>query len=228
MIVLLAGCPGGITIPLPPSIFSPSVTTPAGSLRLNESGDVTVSAVVTAARGAVVGVTADLTALGGPGAVPMALSTVPNTWSTTVSVLPAAAGLQEVAITAVSSSGLSSQATATINVIGGVNGTSLPPVVSPPAVTGTLRATFASTILVTVVATDPDGTVQSVVADLSPIGGLSAQPLFESLQTPDLWTFSGVVTPPTIGTMTIFIEATDDFGQSTTVSTAVVVDSPVQ
>lgn len=228
LIVLLAGCPGGISIPLPPGIFSPSVTTTTGSLALNQANSVTVSAVVIDPSGTIVSVIADLTALGGSAVVPLTLSSVPNTWSTTVSVLPTVAGRQEVVITAISSTGLSSQQTATINVIGGVNGTGLPPVVSPPALTGTLIATFGSQILLTVVATDPDGTIQSVIADLSPIGGLPAQPLFESAQTPDLWTFSGIVTPSTIGTMTIFVVATDDSGQSTTVSTSVVVESPVR
>jgi hypothetical protein len=226
LIVLLTGCPGGITIPLPPSIFSPSVTTPAGNLTQNQAGNVTVSAVVVGNSGVVTGVIADLTALGGSGAEPLTLSTIANTWSTTVTLTPTVAGTREVVITARSSNGLSSQATATITVTGtgGNGGNNTQPVVSTPAITGTLTATFASTILLTVVATDPDGTVQSVVADLSPIGGLSAQPLFESVQTPTFWTFTGVVTPPTFGTLTIFVQATDDLGASTTVSTPVTVN----
>jgi hypothetical protein len=227
LLVLLAGCPGGITIPLPPSIFSPSVTTPAGNLVQNQAANVTISAVVVGNGGIVTGVTADLTALGGSATEPLTLSNIANTWSRTVTLTPTVVGTREIVITARSSSGLSSEATATITVTGtggGGDGNNAPPVVSTPTITGTLTATFASTIFLTVVATDPDGTVQSVVADLSPIGGLSAQPLFESVQTPTFWTFTGVVTPPTFGTLTVLVQATDDLGASTTVSAPVTVN----
>jgi hypothetical protein len=209
--VLVVGCqPVGGTILFPPTILSASVTTLAGSLTVDQAASVTLSATVVDPSGTITSVIADLSQIGGNGAVPLTLSTVADTWSTTAVVLPAVSGTGQVVVTASSSTNLTAQATATINVAS--TGGNISPVLTEPMVIGTLLTNTDSSIDVSVVVTDVDGTVQSVVADLSQIGGLAGEPLFPSGQDPTLWTFSGLVNPPTSGTLTVAFLATDNMG----------------
>lgn len=83
-----------------------------------------------------------------------------------------------------------------------------PPTVTGAAVNGVLTQGQASAIEVTVTASDSDGLVEAVSADLRRIGGSQAQPL--EPQDNNLWRWGGVVVPPDAGTQRVFVIATDD------------------
>lgn len=81
------------------------------------------------------------------------------------------------------------------------------PVVTNIVVTGELTRGIGSTITVSCRAADEDGTIQSVVADLSAIGGLASQPLAGNGLW---WSWTGTVTPNVVGYQTILLTATDN------------------
>jgi hypothetical protein len=98
------------------------------------------------------------------------------------------------------------------------------PTIANPSVSGALTAGQAGTVAVSCTATDTDGTVQSVTADLSGIGGANAQPLTKG--SSDQWSWSGPVTPATSGSKTATFTATDDKGATGTGLASVTVASP--
>ncbi len=82
-----------------------------------------------------------------------------------------------------------------------------PPSLSDLAASGDLVAGTAGTITVSCSAADTDGTVESVVADLSSVGGSASQALSSS---GGVWQWSGTVTPVQAGDMTVTLTATDN------------------
>jgi alpha-tubulin suppressor-like RCC1 family protein len=100
----------------------------------------------------------------------------------------------------------------------------LAPLCSDAAVSGVLVSGQLCNISVGCLASDEDGSVQVVEADLSAIGGDSKQAL--ALQTQGWWGWAGDVTPPASGTHTITFLITDDEGAAATVTYEVVVNAP--
>ncbi len=90
-----------------------------------------------------------------------------------------------------------------------------PPTITNPSVTGTLTQSQAGKVTASCMATDTDGTVQSVKVDLSAIGGSSTQALTKG--TGNQWSWSGSVTPPTSGSKTVTFTAIDDKAATGTV-----------
>jgi hypothetical protein len=190
--------------------------TAAGRLVRNQEGTVTVSCTATDSDGAVQSVRADLSSIGGPSTRSLALSGGVWTWSGPVT--PTAAGTRTIAFIATDNLGASATTSAAIAVA-----TNQSPVVTAPAATGTLVRTQAGTLSVSCQAGDPDGTVQSVRADLSAVGGSATQSLTFSSGA---WTWSGTVTPTVAGTRTITFTAFDNQGASGSASTTIAVAAP--
>jgi hypothetical protein len=130
-----------------------------------------------------------------------------------------------VTITALDSNNLTDQATATINVInpGGNGDGNLPPQLTNAVASGSLVANFVSQVTVSVQATDPDGSIAGVTADLSQIGGSNNQLLTQSITNTAVWSFTGQLVPPSTGTQTILFEATDNQGATGTATTMILV-----
>jgi len=103
--------------------------------------------------------------------------------------------------------------TAQANITVNPSGNSAPEITDPSA-SGSLTEGQQGTVTVSCTATDTDGTVVSVAADLSQIGGSSSQALSNS--SGDTWQWSGPVTPPSSGSKTITFTATDDDGATDT------------
>ncbi len=216
----VAGCPsGGVTpIDTPPSITAPAVT---GTLSQGQPGTVTVSATAVDIDGTVVSVTADLSGIGGQPTQPLTLGTN-NVWSFTGTVTPPSGGGQVVTFTATDDGGQTAEASTTITVTGS-GGSSALPVITNLVVTGSLTVQQPGTIAVSASVVAVNATITQVLADLSPVGGFPSTPLVQ--QTGNVWSFSGLVTPLVSGTQIIAVEATDSFGNTSTASTTIVVNT---
>lgn len=229
VLAMVAGCPGsGVIGPTqtPPTVTAASATAPSGNLTLNQAGIVTVRVTVLAGTGTVESVSANLSAVGGPAAMPLVFDSTTNLWSASLTVVPTVSGSRRVTVTAVDSNNLTSQFTATINVVTSGGGGNVPPQLSNATATGSLVAGFVSQVSVSVTATDADGTVTSVIADLSQVGGFNNQQLTQSSTNTTQWAFTGLVTPTATGTRTITFEAVDNGGATgTAVATILVVSA---
>ncbi len=93
-----------------------------------------------------------------------------------------------------------------------------PPVISNATTSGTLRPGQSTQITVSCVVTDADGYVTSVTADLTSLGGVTAQPLVQG--TNNVWSWTGGARPGTAGSKNIRLTAMDQQGAvvSTTVT----------
>ncbi len=80
--------------------------------------------------------------------------------------------------------------------------------VNDPIVLGTLVEGQAGSVIITCTT---DAQVQSVVADLSALGGAVAEPLARG--NANGWSWTGVVTPPDAGRMTVELTASGDAGE---------------
>ena len=98
--------------------------------------------------------------------------------------------------------------TASVHISDGV--VSNPPSITDAQVAGSLKAGQAGSVTVSCTATDSDGTVVSVTADLSQIGGSASQALVKG--SGDSWSWSGSLTPASGGSKTITFTATDNDG----------------
>jgi formylglycine-generating enzyme required for sulfatase activity len=98
------------------------------------------------------------------------------------------------------------------------------PVLASPTAAGTLIQGADGSLVLSCGATEAGQSITTVTADLSALGGATAQPLTST--GGDAWSWSGWVTPPTSGTQTISLTATDDLAQTTTVSLTVSVSAP--
>ncbi len=90
---------------------------------------------------------------------------------------------------------------------------------SNPTAAGTPFVGQASPITVSCQASDADGTVQSVVADLSQLGAPTSQPLTQD--GTNTWTWTGSVTPNVNGSRTVRFVITDNSGAASTTSTTI-------
>lgn len=221
----LAGCPRSPATQ-PSTGTAPSITgqTVTGTLVQGQPGTITASATVasagvTSASGFIVSVTADLSAIGGPAAQPLALSQN-NLWTFTGSVTPPSGGQQTVTFLATDSAGLTSQATAAVTVTG--TGTSTPPTITNASATTPLTVSQSNSVTVTATVTSTSATISAVTADLTAVGGFVGTPLQPQAST-DIWTFTTVVVPTTIGTQNIIITAVDSLGTTATAIAPVVV-----
>lgn len=214
----IAGCPGPSGINFPPTITGAAVN---GTLVQGQAAAVIVSATAVDTDGTVAAVTANLAAIGGQQAQPLTLGQN-NIWTFTGTVTPPASGQQPVVFTATDSLGATSQTTVTVTVAGPTGGTT-PPVITNAVVTGTLTINQTSSVTVAATVVPVNGTVAAVAADLSPIGGFPATPLVQTAG--NIWSFTGLVTPPTTGTQIVTIAATDSLGNVSTAQVTIVVNS---
>ncbi len=111
-------------------------------------------------------------------------------------------------------------ATYTIS-LAGPEARNVPPVIGDGAVTGLLTAGQANAFAISCTAVDGDGAVESVIADLSDLGGPADQPL--TRRDGDTWSWSGSITPTAAGTRTITLAATDNDGTTATLDVDVTV-----
>lgn len=210
IVYLITGCPpqNGTQ---PEVGFAPIISgaTVAGNLVQGQPGEVTVVATLFDQDGAVRDVVADLTALGGPAAAPLQPAGG-DTWFFMTTVTPPAAGTRRVTITATDDVGLRDQFVATASVAS-VDG-SFSPVLSEPRAVGSLLVGRIGTIMLSVTATDPDGLVTEVVADLSAVGGPAEVELIPEAN--NRYTFTGQVLPMIAGSRVITFVATDDTGST--------------
>ena len=206
--------------------------------------EVAISCAAADSDGQVKSVTADLSEIGGPASV--TLTTAGSVWSWTGTLTPPVAGSRTIRFTA--SDNDSAKVTYEVSVVvsaspaPAVTGESSPPPSSQPStsddaaslakiaienvtVTGRMVQGRTCPITVSCSASDSNGIVQAVLADLSAIGGPAAQPL--ALQS-DQWSWSGNVTPPTPGLLTVRIAAASDAPATASVDITVgVVDAKV-
>lgn len=194
-----------------PSIGSVSV--PA-FLVCGEPNTVSLSCTATDSDGVVQSVTADLSAIGG--AAGQHLTQSGNVWQWSGSVSPTAAGSQMITITATDNRGASTTTSRTIQVV-------LPPTISDPLASGSLSEGSKGTVTVSCVASDSDGTVASVTANLLAIGGSALQTLWIS---GDCYVWTGEVTPPNRGNWTITFTATDAQGVTASTTATIRVAAP--
>jgi exo-beta-1,3-glucanase (GH17 family) len=156
--------------------------------------------------GAVQSVTVDLSQIGGPNAQAL-IKGSDDQWSWSGPVTPRASGLKTVTFTAVDDKGASVTAECAVTASPPSNA---PPTINNPSVSGALTEGELSAVTALCTATDSDGAVQSVTADLSQMGGPNAQALTKG--SDDQWSWSGPVTPPSSGLKTVTFTAIDDGG----------------
>ncbi len=192
-----------------------SVPAVAGALVQGQAGTISISCVASDADGPVASVRADLSVIGGP--LSQALTLANGTWGWTGSVTPAASGTRTVTFTALDIQGANGTAVATVGVATPQN---QPPSIGSPSASGTLTVGQSGTVTVSCTASDADGSLQSVCANLSAIGGSANQLL---ALVGGVWTWTGTVTPVASGSRTITFTATDDQAATASTTTSVTV-----
>jgi hypothetical protein len=219
----VAGCPpqNGTQ---PEVGFAPVISgaTVTGNLMVGQPGEVTVVATLFDQDSEVRDVVADLSSLGGPAAAPLQVSSG-DTWVFTTTVTPPAAGTRRVTVTATDDVGLTDQFVATASVA--ATDGSFAPVLSGPSAVGVLFIGQVGTITLSVVATDPDGVVTAVVADLSAVGGPPEVVLVPGAN--NRYTFTGQVQPTVAGGRVITFVATDDTGSTDVAFANIMVNVPL-
>ncbi len=203
------GCAALANLNLPPSFTRASVS---GDLVQGAASSIALAVTTFDLQDDVTDVSVDLSEIGGP--TEQALEQVAaNEWTFSGEVTPTVAGDRQVVFTAIDASGRIGLLARTVTVAssgGGDGGSNLPPVLSNPSVEGPLVVNQSNVVVVSVTAVDPDGVVTGVVADLSQIGGPSAQPLGNSGD--GVWSITETVRPILVGDRTVLFEAIDDDG----------------
>lgn len=216
------GCPSSQHL-LSGGATTPEITDTAvdGSLTEGKPATIAVRASAVEVGGTIASVVADLSQIGGNASQSLD-QTDGNVWTWQGSVTPAHAGTWQVTFTATDPEGLTGTATASVGVTNS-NGQipsntpgNSPPSITTPAASTSLMKDAPGELTLSVKATDPDGSVKSVTANLSEVGGQSAAAM--SPGDNDVWTFSGTVTPTAEGPRTIFIQAMDDLGATSSVN----------
>ncbi len=123
-------------------------------------------------------------------------------WSGSAAVTPLNYGMRKVRLVATDTDNATTEAFATVRVMA-------PPHVTSLAVVGTVTRKSDSAITVVCVCDDPDGSIQSVVADLSAIGIPGATSLQPGSSG---WTWSGTVNAQVMGEQTLTANVTDNEG----------------
>ena len=191
----------------PPQISNVQVVS---NLIAGEAGPITISCEAVDPDGAVESVTANLAALGG-GIV--SLTANGSVWSWTGTVTPATAGYQSVTLTATDDSYVTTLASTTIRVL------PTAAVITNVQVSGILTIGQAGQMTISCDATNPNGTIQSVTANLGALGGgtISLQANGSS------WSWTGAVTPITSGSKKIPLTAANGSGGSASVNATITV-----
>lgn len=196
-----------------------SVTSP---LLRGLSQEVEVTCRIAPERAAdVTAVTADLSQIGGPIIRPLERID-DDDWGWSGRLIPQEAGERTVTYRATLDDGTFYSQTETVLVNdpdgggggGGGNGDNLPPEVTDEALTTTGIVGVRGATTLSCTATDQDGTVESVVADLSAINGPDDAALTHG--DGDTWSWTGDLTPLEEGDLTVPIVATDDDGATGT------------
>jgi hypothetical protein len=177
----------------------------AGTLTVGLPAAIAVTCEAADSDGAIASVTADLSPLGGSST--QELSAAGNQWAWSGTVTPSVYGNATITFTAIDNLGVATTATDRIQ----VGPSTTLPWISNSTLMGPLVCNTACTVAVSCMAGDPDGTVQSVVVDLSSIGGAGAQSLSPS---GNVWTWTGPVTPLLPGGHSISFVATDSNGDT--------------
>lgn len=153
--------------------------------------------------GTVQSVVADLSEVGGSDAQPLTSAAAGDyQWSDVLR--PSAYGSRTIKITATDDAGASKVANVTLKVLS-------PPAVSNMAVSRPIVRNQTAQVTVSCLASDPDGTVKSVVADLRAIGGGDAEVLTNQGQN-SIWSWTRQVAPPGTGPTEIVFTVTDADG----------------
>ncbi len=189
-------CTLSVNINTPPSL---TVLNISGDITVNQEGMVTISCLANDLDGAVTSVVVDLSAVGGS-ALQELTKADNNMWVWTGLIKPTAIGSQELTFGAIDDREGFVIVPSTVDV-------NSPPKIISSSVYGTLLKNQGQTITLLCSTQDFDGTVESVVADLSPLGGSNAQPLIGG---GGIWSWVGTVTPLSCGEKVITLTATDD------------------
>ncbi len=202
------------TTPIGISIMSPSVT-PTNILN-NVPNIITISVVASDSNGSITGVTANLSPVGGSASFSLA-NTGGNNWSGTYTVAAGVSiGVKTIYITATDDSTFSRSISDTITVVDGANGISMTGLVMSPAV---LTNNKDRLLTVSLTVADSNGTISGVTADLSSIGGSSAQAMSSTggggYQVSYLVDSSSL----SAGSYALSIRATDNSGNTRTLTT---------
>ena len=197
---------------IPPIVSDPTVT---GVLVQGRAGTLNVSWTALDPDIGLASVVADLSALGGAGAQALTKGTGDD-WNWSGTLTPPNYGSYPIQFTATDTDGASVSRTGTLRVLA-------PPQVTDASATTPLVRRMAANVTVSCSVTDPDGTIQSVVVDLSPINGAVNQALSQAAG--NVWTWSGVLTPTTMGSRTLTITATDNESVATTADVLVTVEN---
>lgn len=222
--------PGGNTSDPTSGSFAIDNITVTGSLTQGQSSQIAVSCTVSDPDATAQAVAVDFSSLGGPAAVRLKASGKVWTWSGIVTATVVGSGL----ITFVAVDERSAVTTQTTSVVVAPASQDLPAVANQKprltnvTVTGDLVVGLSCNVTVSCGATDPDGTVQSVTADLSQIGGSASQPLTSSggwygdgtSYGGGQWTWSGILTPRLSGTKAINLTAVDNRSATNTATAA--------
>lgn len=192
---------GTANITVAPAIGAPVITNvqAIGSLVEDASAALTVSCAATAEGTTVQSVTADLTAFGLSDTEPLVANG--DNWTWTGSVTPTSQGTKTITITATNAAAVTTEATVEIEVAAAPS----TPEITAGDVTGALILGLSRSVTVECTVTIGSGSIATVTADLSAIGGSSAQALSLS---GGKWSWTGNVTPPASGSQTISFAAT--------------------
>lgn len=209
------------TPPNLPPVVSGCSFSPA-SIIANGVAATTLTCTVTDTDGNLSGVSVDLSAVGGSTAAPMA-SAGGNLWQRTLIKAPAATavGSKTITVKAMDSAKKTGTSSATLSVTG-----------APPYVSGCvlspnyLPSDGATTTTLTCNATDPNGNISSVTANLSGIGGSAAAPL--SFVSGSTWRRTGITAAigSSSGVQSITTTATDGTGLTASKSVSLSVRVP--
>ncbi len=197
---------------LPPVVISKSaVSDPAAAV--GRKPTVTVTVQVKDFDGSVQSAVADLSALGGSASAAMTLASGDTyKWSGELQLTDV--GTYTIVVTATDNEG----ATVSTNVPFKVLAL---PAISNQSLTGALAWSKPASVTYSCDIADPDGTVTSVTADLSAIGGSPTQLLAKGQGSSYTWT--GDVTPTTVGAKNLTVTASDKAGTLATANFQVTV-----
>ena len=205
----------GAVAGVPQDNMLPRVSGPAivGTLVEGRPGSITVSCDAMDPDTGVQTVVADLTAIGGPAGQLLAKG-AGDQWTWSGVVTPVNYGMQGISFTVADTEGATASISTSVRVMAVPRLTNL-------SMTGTPVRKQGGTVTISCTASDPDGTIQTVQADLTAIGGSATQALTKGAG--DDWSWTGVVIPLTLGAKTISFQAADNDMLTTSETTTVTV-----
>ncbi len=185
----------------------------------NKNTLITLSAVASDSNGTITSVTVDLSVLGGSAAFSL-IDKGGNVWSNSFSVSAGvSSGTNLIQFTATDSSNFQRSGSASIVVYDALIGISLTSLSIAPS---SFSNNLSRVITLTAVATDSNGSITGVTANLSPVGGSTAFPLTN--QGSGNWKGSYTVPQWTsVGVKTIYVKAMDNVNHVVSNSSTVTV-----